>query len=108
MQQLRTCADRAWSMSAFAAAAAPRLTPAALGLEVFEGITTRDSRLGLAARGFLRTAFEAPSRGRRQRDVPRLPVPWEWPPFAEVVLHTVGHVGPAVGITAESAANATG
>ena len=89
VQRLWACADRARSTSAFAAAAAPGLTPAALGLKVFEGITTRDSRLGLAERGLLRTAFEAPSRGRRQRDLLPLPVPWEWPPFAEVVLHAV-------------------
>ena len=89
-QQLWACADRAWSMSAFVAVAAPRLTPAALGLKVFEGMTTRDSRLGLATRGLFRTVFEAPSRERRQRDLPRLPVPWVWPPFADVVLHTVG------------------
>ena len=89
VQRLWACADRARSISAFAAAAAPGLTPAALGLKVFEGITTRDCRLGLAARGLLRTAFEAPSRGRRQRDLLPLPVPWEWPPFAEVVLHAV-------------------
>ena len=42
-QQLWTCADRAWSMSAFVAVAAPRLTPAALVLKVFEGMTTRQS-----------------------------------------------------------------
>ena len=89
-QQLWTCADRAWSMSAFVAVAAPMLTPAALVLKVFEGMTTRDSRLGLATRGLLRTVFEAPSRGRRQLDLPRLPVPWEWPLFADVVLGTAG------------------
>ena len=89
-QQLWTCADGAWSMSALVAVAAPRLTPAALVLKIFEGMTTRDSRLGLATRGLLRTVFEAPSRGRRQRDLPPLPVPWEWPPFADVVLDTAG------------------
>ena len=56
-QQLWTCADRAWSMSAFVAVAAPRLTPAALVLKVFEGMTTRDSRLGLATPGTLTDCF---------------------------------------------------
>ena len=87
-QQLWTCADGAWSMSALITFAAPRLSPAPLFIEIFEGMTTRDSRLGLATRGLLRTVFEAPSRGRRQRDLPRLPVPWEWPLFVDVVSDT--------------------
>ena len=77
-------------MSAFVAVAAPRLTPAALVLRIFEGMSTRDSRLGLATPGLLRTLFEAPSQGSRQRDMPPLPVRWKWPPFAGVVLHAVG------------------
>ena len=36
-QQLRTWADGAWSMSALIASAAPRLSPAALVIEFFEG-----------------------------------------------------------------------
>ena len=88
-QQLWTCADRAWSMTALIAFAAPRLSPAALVIEIFEEMTTRDSRLGLTTRRLSRTVFEASLRGRRQRDLPPLPVPWEWPLFADVVLDTV-------------------
>ena len=88
-QQLWTCADRAWSMTALIALAAPRLSPAALVIEIFEEMTTRDSRLGLTTRRLSRAVFEAPLRGRRQRDLPPLPVPWDWPLFADVVLDTV-------------------
>ena len=60
-------------MSALFAFAAPRLSPAALVIEIFEEMTTRDSRLGLTTRRLLWAVFEATSRGRRQRDL--LPLP---------------------------------
>ena len=89
-QQLRTCAVKAWSMSAFVAAAAPRLTPAAEVLRIVDWMSTRDGRLGLATPGLLQTVFGGPSRERRQGDTPPLLVRWKWPPFADVVLHAVG------------------
>ena len=93
-QQLWTRGDRAWSISVFVAVAAPGLPPAALVFRNFKGMATRGSRLGLATPGLLRTGFETPSRGRRRRDLPPLPVPWKWPPYADVVLHTAGSCRP--------------
>ena len=62
-QQLWTCANKAWSMSAFVAAAAPRLTPAAEVLRIVKGVSTRGGRLGLATPGLLRSVFGGPSWG---------------------------------------------
>ena len=110
VQRLWACADRARSMSAFLLrAAAPGLTPAALGLKVFEGITTRDSRLGLAARGTFTDCFCGPVAGEAATGTCfRYPYRGNGLLSLKWCCTQSIHVGPAVGITAEYAANATG
>ena len=88
-------------MSAFVAAAAPRLTPAAEVLRFVEGMSTRGGRLGLATPGLLRSVFGAPRGGGGNETC--LLYSYDGNGLLSLMwcCTQLGRVGPAVGITAE-------
>ena len=94
-QQIWTRGDRAWSMSVFVAVAAPGAAPCSTGfLEISKG--WMHAAVGWVSRhlDFCGLVSRPPRGGGGGRDLPPLPVPWKWPPYADVVLRTAGSCRP--------------